>query len=118
MPLLVSTCFGIDLFDLHLAWFGQSPRTLGHSSGGARGLMIGVHGGAPAAKILDLGVAHEVKKKTILQKIQFFPVSCAPPKATHGSAPGHKHQVMLGCLVDQRRMIGGGKRVKHPKERK
>jgi hypothetical protein len=22
MPLLVSTCFGIDLFDLHLAWFG------------------------------------------------------------------------------------------------
>jgi hypothetical protein len=32
------------------------------NSGGARGLMIGVHGGAPAAKILDLGDAHEVKK--------------------------------------------------------
>jgi hypothetical protein len=48
--------------------------------------MIGVHGGAPAAKILNLEVPHDVKK-AILQRISIFPGVLYTPKAAHGSAP-------------------------------
>jgi hypothetical protein len=45
--------------------------TSASNSGEARGLMIGVHGGAPAAKILDLGVAREIKNGYFYKGLQF-----------------------------------------------
>jgi hypothetical protein len=59
------------------------------SSGGARGLMIGVHGGALAAKILDLGFACEVKNSYFTKNFNFPGVLCTP-KAAHGSAPANQ----------------------------
>jgi hypothetical protein len=49
--------------------------------------MIGVHSGALAAKILHLGVAHEVKK-AISQRISLFLGVLCTPKAAHGSTLG------------------------------
>jgi hypothetical protein len=57
--------------------------------------MIGVHGGAPAPKFLDLGVVHEVKKAILQRFFQFFPGVLCIPMAAHGFAPDCKHVIRM-----------------------
>jgi hypothetical protein len=49
------------------------------ASGGARGLVIGVHGGAPTTKILNLRDAHEVKKSYFTKNFNFSRCPVQPP---------------------------------------
>jgi hypothetical protein len=58
--------------------------------------MIGVHGGAPTTKILNLRDAHEVKKSYFTKNFNFSrcPVH---PKVVHGSAPADNTKRFPAC---------------------